>query len=276
MTGQFEYPLEPAQIEAFERDGAIHLPAVIDSEWVERGREACARVAMVETVEGAQAPDYFMRLRLWEKDEVFKHFCTASAVPGIAAQLVRSDKMNLLYDQMFSIEPGSGDRTPWHNDLPYWPVRGRQVVTIWLAFDRIVKLNGALEFIRGSNRWDKRFRPFSVADESGHTQEPFDSGLDDEFVPLPDFDAERDKHEFMSFDLEPGDAIAFHALTVHASYPNTSTDMPRRAYSIRVTGSEVRYYAGPVWNVYIVNRSLKTGDVLDSDQYPVVFDARSS
>ena len=274
MAGQFSYPLEQAQIEAFERDGAIHLPALIDEEWVERGREAGAGDTGVESLDGSGAPEYFLRLRLWEKGEVLRHFCTASPAPGIAAQLVGSDKMNLLYDQLFSIEPGSEDRTIWHHDLPYWPIRGRQVVTIWLALDRIVKENGGLEFIRGSHLWGQRFQPMSTTD--GQTYEPFDSGRDDGFVPAPDFDAERDKYEFISFDVDPGDAIAFHALTVHGSHLNATADMKRRAYSMRFTGDDVRYYAGPVWNVYIRNPSLKTGDLMDSEQYPVVFDARSS
>ena len=275
MASRFEYPLKEAQIDAFERDGVIHLPAVIDDEWIERGREACNRAPVMPTVAGARAPDYFQKMRVWEKDPVFKHLSTHSPAPGIAAQLVRSDKMNLLYDQMFNIEPDSGDRTSWHHDLPFWPVRGTQVVSVWIAFDRIDKDNGALEFIRGSNRWDKRFQPYS-ASEDGSTVEPFESGRDDRHVPIPDFDVERDQHELISFDLEPGDALAFHALTVHASYPNTTRDRQRRAYSMRFTGEEVRYYDGPVWNVYIVNPTLKSGDLLDSEQYPVVFDARSA
>ena len=266
------YPLEAAQIEAFERDGVVRLPALIGGEWIERGREACARAPLTPTVEGARAPDYFQKLRVWEKDTVFRHFCTASPAPEVAARLVRSDKMNLLYDQMFNIAPGSADRTAWHHDLPFWPVRGTQVVTVWLAFDRIGEENGGLEFIRGSHRWKARFQPYSSAN-GGQTLEPFESGRDDGFEPIPDFDAKRDEHEILSFDLEPGDALAFHALTVHSSRLNTSAGRQRRAYSMRFTGAEVRYYDGPVWNVYIVNPSLRSGDRLDSEQYPVVYDA---
>ena len=150
-----------------------------------------------------------------------------------------------------------------------------QAATIWLALDKIDKSNGGMELIPGSHRWGKRFQPLT-SDDDELTHKRLDSDAKDGFSPIPDFDAERDKYEFLSFDVEPGDAIAFHALTVHGSHPNTSNDMPRRAYAIRFTGSEVRYYDGPVWNPYIVNPSLKTGDVLDSDQYPVVFDARAS
>ena len=39
--------------------------------------------------------------------------------------------------------------------------------------------------------------------------------------PLPDLDAERDAHEFLAWDMEPGDVIAFHALTLHGASDTT-------------------------------------------------------
>jgi len=274
MSERFEYPLGAEQITAFERDGVIHLPGVLDEEFVERGREACVQVPAVETVEGSTADEYFMKLRCWEKNETFKQICTASVMPGIAAQLVRSKKMNVLYDQMFSIAPGSGDRTPWHHDLPYWPVRGSQVVTLWVAFDHVTQENGALKFIRGSHLWDVRYQAFSTGEDNEDGFVPFESGVTDGVQPIPDFDVQRTEHDIVSFDLVPGDALAFHGLSVHASHPNTTANMQRRGYAMRYTGDDVRYYAGPVWNVYIVNPTLTTGDLLDSDQYPVVFESR--
>ena len=276
MATQFEYSLPAEQIATFERDGVIHLPGVLDDEYIERGRQACEKVPAVDTIEGSKADEYFMKLRCWENNETFRQICADSALPGIAAQLVRSKKMNVLYDQMFSIAPGSGNRTPWHHDLPYWPVRGAQVVTLWTAFDRVTKENGALEFIRGSHLWDVRYQAFSTGDDSADGFVPFESGVADGVQPIPDFDEQRAEHDIVSFDLEPGDALAFHALSVHASQPNITTNMQRRGYAVRYTGDDVRYYAGPVWNVYIVNPTLKTGDLLDSDQYPVVFDSRPS
>ena len=282
MTDQFKYPLKAAQIEMFERDGMIHLPGVLHDEWVERYREAADRAPALKQLGERNygrrrlwEPEYFMRMRVREKDDIFKHICTASSVPVIAAQLLRSDKINLLYDHMFTIEPGSRDRTPWHHDLPYWPLRGQQAATVWLALDKISKENGAIQLVRVSHRWGKRFQPLTAASDDELAHERFDSDLEDGFAPIPDFDSQRDNYEILSFDVQPGDAIAFHSLAVHVPYPNTS-DRPRRAYAVRFTGSQVRYYDGPVRNPYIVTPSLKTGDLLDSDQYPVVFDARAS
>lgn len=84
------------------------------------------------------------------------------------------------------------------------------MVTIWLALDRIVRDNGGLEFIRGSHLWGEKFQPMSTND--GYNWYPFDSGQDDGFVSAPNFEMEREKYEFISFDVEPGDAIAFHAI----------------------------------------------------------------
>jgi hypothetical protein len=41
-----------------------------------------------------------------------------------------------------------------------------------------------------------------------------------------------------------------------------------------MTGRDVRYYGGKVWNEFIMNPALKTGDPLDSDQYPVLYGPR--
>lgn len=271
MASQFSYRLSQHQFETFQNDGVVYLPKVLNDEWVARGRDACEHVPAVETREGRIAAEYFMKLRVWEQDDVFKHFCFDDNITGIAAQLTGSDKLNLLYDQMFNIAPGSGDRTGFHNDLPYWPIRGQQVVSIWIAFDKVTKENGGMEFFRGSHQWAKQFQPVS-GDGRGGELKPFDenAGYDD----LPDWDAERDQHEMVFYDLEPGDALAFSPLVVHGSYANVSKDMQRRAYAMRFTGSEVVYHDGPVWNIYITNPTLKSGDSLDSSQYPVVYDAR--
>ena len=51
----------------------------------------------------------------------------------------------------------------------------------------------------------------------------------------------RDKYEIISFDMNPGDILAFHALVVHGSSGNFSKDRRRRGYAVRYTGKEVFY-----------------------------------
>ena len=42
-----------------------------------------------------------------------------------------------------------------------------------------------------------------------------------ELEDMPDIDANRDKYELLSWDLEPGDVLMFHPLIVHGSPGNT-------------------------------------------------------
>ena len=68
-------------------------------------------------------------------------------------------------------------------------------------------------FLRGSHRWQRWFRPrltsgrelYTFAEDEKHWET------------IPDFGAELDRHQVLCLDLEPGDCLVFHALTVHRS-----------------------------------------------------------
>ena len=68
-----------------------------------------------------------------------------------------------------------------------------------------------------------------------------------------------------------GDAVAFHALTLHHAPGNPGTKSARKGYSLRFMGSEVRYKETPGMNRLVLNPDLRDGDSMDSEQYPVVF-----
>ena len=63
-------------------------------------------------------------LRLWETHDTFREICCNSNLPEIASAFLRSTKINMFYDQLFVKEASMSQRTRWHNDQPYWPVRG--------------------------------------------------------------------------------------------------------------------------------------------------------
>jgi len=265
------YRLSEAQVADYERDGALYLPSVADQGWVARCRAGIERALSDGSRKVNSLGKYFGQLRCWETDADLRAFCTQSPISEIAAQLMRSDKVNLFYDQAFVKEQANSQPTPWHNDLPYWPVRGTQIITLWIALDDVTLANGGLEFIRGSHKMCKRYRPYYV-DDAGQLTEPFDSG--DEFEDMPDFEASRAQHDILAWDMAPGDALAFHAFTVHGARATSGTNR-RRGYAVRMTGRDVRYFDGKVANAEIVNPLLKSGDVLDSAQYPVLYASSS-
>ena len=60
----------------------------------------------------------------------------------------------------------------------------------------------------------------------------------------PDIEAAPGAYDIISFDVEPGDVIVHHVLTVHGAGGNTS-DTWRRAMSFRYCGDRVRYLDRP-------------------------------
>lgn len=213
VAGRELYRVSAETIAAYDRDGAVLLPGLADAGWIERLRAGVER-SLIDSATG-EASAYFKRLRMWESDPDLRAFCFESAVPSVAAQLLQTDRVNLLYDQVFVKEPGSLAPTPWHNDQPYWPVRGTQLLTLWVACDAVTLANGGLEFVRGSHRQSRWYRPFDT-DDTGRVTETFRGDEDREFEDMPDIEAARSGLDIVSWEMQPGDALAFHALTLHA------------------------------------------------------------
>lgn len=266
-------PVDEALIGKFEADGALVLRGIVSKEWLARIAEAIDRdiAEPGPFVQGYVSEDgngkFHGNLRTWEHDPDFRDFCLNSPLPQTAAALLRSDQVNLLYDQLFVKEPGTANPTRWHNDQPYWPIRGRQVLSFWMSPDPVTRESGALEFIRGSHRWDKWFQPERFGDTNAHD----DYERNPDYVPIPDIDAARNTHDIVSWDLEPGDMYVFHALTVHGAGGNLRSDCRRRGYTVRYTGDDIRYDTRPGTNANLRSDGFTDGDGLTPPHYPVAW-----
>ena len=144
------------------------------------------------------------------------------------------DKQDFFYDQLLVKEPDTVERTNWHQDQPYWAVSGQQVCSICLPLDPVAK-EACVEYVAGSHRW-REFSPYHFMDGS-----PYEgTGL----PPLPDIEGERDRHRIVSFDVECGDCLVFHAMIVHGAPANRTTNR-RRALATRWIGDDARYCVRP-------------------------------
>lgn len=249
--------------EIFWRDGAVKL-----ANFVHRGTISI----FYRPVEWAlsQSRDYFGRLRCWEKNAFFARFCSDRCSAALAAKLLRTTKLNLLYDQVFVREPASNLATPWHTDQPYWLIEGRRVLSIYVALDRVTADTGLLEFVASSHRWDRTFAAFPCGEDGQRISE---SGGRRNYgeEPLPDIESTRGSYRIIGWELEPGDALAFHGRVIHGATANTHPSARRRGYVMRLCGDDVFYFDRPGVNALLRNPRLRNGDPLDSDQYPVVF-----
>ncbi len=61
------------------------------------------------------------------------------------------DKVWFFYDQLLVKEPNTAEPTPWHQDGPYWPLRGEQVMSIWVPFDHATRETGVVTYVKGSH-----------------------------------------------------------------------------------------------------------------------------
>ena len=257
---ELDYQLSKADLAAYAHDGAVALRSVIPHNLLARLQTAAHKA---RDLPGG----FWYTIYLWRNDPDFRACCMDSAAPAIAAQLLSSSKINLLYDQLF-IKPPSGESTPWHHDLPYWPIEGNAVVSLWIALSEVTQSNGGLEFIAGSHLWGRQLRTFSVDVDSGEYTEAIAT---DDREPIPAFEDERHNYNILHWDLQPGDAVAFHALTLHHAPANRDPKSARTGYALRFMGDDVRYKESPGMNRLVFNPHLNTGDTMDSEQYPVVF-----
>jgi ectoine hydroxylase-related dioxygenase (phytanoyl-CoA dioxygenase family) len=259
------------EITSLQHDGAVALRQVVDESWrarleaaIERDMESPRPFAYGYATDGQGK--FYGNLRMWTYDADFHAFCRQSALPRVAQQFFDSAKVNLFYDQLFVKEPGTKNRTRWHNDLPYWPIRGRQILSFWVALDKTTTESGALEFIKGSHLWNRWFQPEPFGESAKH--KGYERNPD--YEPIPDVEAAREQYEILSWDLEPGDVYAFHPLTVHGAGGNLLNNTRRRGYAVIYTGDDVVYDTRPGTNPNLRNSSLAEGGPLDSDQYPIV------
>lgn len=282
-----------AEIAFYQENGFVHLRGVLPREWVglvgetidamfgaERETLAGVDIAAVAEqllaandqqplLDGDGEPEAPRTGRMWISTDNCRRvpgidrLCRESPLPGLAAELFRADKINLMIDQVFKKEPGSRTRTAFHQDEPYFHCEGEQCASFWVPAERVGAENGMMGYVPGSHRW-KTYQPNLVV-----SPVPIPGS---EGERLPDIEAEEERYGVVYCEAEPGDVIVHHYRTVHGSTGNTSRDRSRRAAAVRYAGDDIRYRLKPAAPPDSPRSDeLEDGDPLDSEQFPVVW-----
>jgi len=240
------------------RDGAVVLRGVVDSSWIESMREAI-EVALDdpgpmsrEYTKPNEPGRYFGDFFLWRRFEAFRAFMADSPLPELAARLLDSQKVFFFYDQLLVKEPGTRAETPLHHDLTYWPVRGEQIISIWVPFDHATPESGAVTYVRGSHRWGRMFAPAAFGDGAGYDKLYAKAGLES----IPDLDRDIDPADHLAWSLEPGDVLIHHPLTLHFARGNQTSDLRRRGLALRYVGDDSVYDERP--GTFLESGQMKT------------------
>jgi ectoine hydroxylase-related dioxygenase (phytanoyl-CoA dioxygenase family) len=266
-----------ADILRFWRDGAICLRGVFSLDWIELLREA-SDAAIADpgplAIDASASHDkrFYIELGLWSRMPSVRRFIYQSPAATVARTLLRTRKLNLFFDQLFVKEPGAVEPTPWHQDQPYWPIAGRQVLSLWIPMDPVTLSSGGLEYIRGSHEWNRRFHPVAFGPSTARIDGVL-SALDGDDI--PDIDAGRSRYQFLCWDMEPGDVLVHQAMTVHGASGNGSLSNRRRAYSIRWSGDDASWDPRPgiletIPGPSTLRYPTNVGGPMDCEAFPVM------
>ncbi|WP_321489135.1 phytanoyl-CoA dioxygenase family protein [uncultured Hyphomonas sp.] len=218
---------------------------------------------LVEGGEGKGEGLFFYDVAAWKWDKGVRKVAFDSGLPGIATELLGASYLNFWEDTTFVKAPHTRQKTAFHQDLAYFQIEGEQCVVVWIPLDPVSLENGAMQYVRGSHKWGETYAPNVFISRTSFRSSP-------EKI-CPDIEAEPAMYDIVSFDVEPGDVIIHHVMTVHGAGGNPSGNW-RRAMSLRYCGDTVRYFDrdGAIPQVG-VSHDLGRGDRLFSSDYPIVW-----
>lgn len=260
----------------FWRDGAVVVRGALDAELVELAREA------IEANLGALSPLAKRASRIddgafvedfcnWSRIPAIERFIRASPAAAIAGALMGAARVRLYHDHVLVKEPGTRQRTPWHQDLPYYNVDGHLNVSMWIPVDPVSRAS-TLEFVAASHRDGDRPGPWYMPRTFLDGQAKWFP--DGSLAELPDIDGRPDDFRILGWELEPGDIVCFHMLTLHAA---GGVDGPhrRRVLSLRFLGDDM-VHAPREWATSPpfpgLEDELPAGVPLDHPLFPVLWE----
>ncbi len=227
-----------ALVADFARDGAVVIRQLFTPDEVTLLRSGIdANLAAPSArAKVASRPDdpgrFFEDFCNWQDIDQFQRFIAESPAAWAAQRLMDSPSVRLYHDHVLVKEPGTRQRTPWHQDQPYYNIEGRQNISMWIPVDPVPRAS-TLEVVAGSHRgpW---LMPRTFMDNQAKW---FPEGsLQD----LPDIEADRAAHPILGWALEPGDVVCFQMLTLHGAGGFEGPGR-RRVFSVRFMGEDTRH-----------------------------------
>ena len=265
-------------VETYQRDGVVCLRQVFDQRWLDLVAGGVARnlakpsaYAQHLKTDG-DTGQFFGDYCNWRRIPEFRGYVYDSPAAPIAAQLMPSEKVIFYHEHLLIKEPGTQKQTPWHHDQPYYPVDGLQVCSIWMPLDPVAR-STCVQFVKGSHTWGRWFVPRNFHDARNY---PFKSEREYRskgaaFQTVPDVDGHPERYEIVCWDLNPGDCIAFHMLTLHGAPGNRSLATSRRVLVTRWVGDDARFTERP-WEISPpITGGLHPGEPMACDEFPMVW-----
>jgi ectoine hydroxylase-related dioxygenase (phytanoyl-CoA dioxygenase family) len=215
------YDLPADAPDRLAEDGFVRLPGVLSADTVRHFEPTITgEVLRLNTMQlPMEERDTYNRAflqvtNLWRHNDLVSRLVHSRRLAQVAARLLGVDGVRLYHDQALYKEPGGGI-TPWHADQYYWPFASDRTLTIWIPLQDTPLELGALEFARGSHRFESG-RDLPISDESERELQQ-------------QLDAQGFEVDQAAYAL--GDASFHLGWTFHRAGPNTST-VARRVMTV--------------------------------------------
>jgi ectoine hydroxylase-related dioxygenase (phytanoyl-CoA dioxygenase family) len=255
---------------AFAADGVVCVRGALDPAEVAVAARAVDAVLagpgpFAVVASGADDPGMFTEdFCRWRDIPEIAELARRSRVPQIAAALMATPQVRFYHDHVLVKEGGTTQRTPWHQDQPYYNVDGRGV-SAWIPVDPVPEA-GCLELVAGTHRGPWLMPRTFLSGEARW----FPEGS---LAELPDIEADRGAFDIRRFALAPGDAIFFDFLTVHGApgfpYPGRRRVLSLRYLSAAARHAPRRWRTSPPFNA--LEDELAPGAPMDHPLFPIVW-----
>jgi len=214
-----ECVLDSIDVPRFQRDGFVIVRGLLTGdETALLGEVARADRELALSAYGrkdAQGMPVTLALRNDLSDDIFSAIARSEKVVNTMAALLDGEVYHY-HHKLILKEPRVGGAWEWHQDYGYWYHNGcllPDMGSCLIAIDRATRENGCLQVLRGSH----------LMGRIDHGRTGDQTGADPERVAVA-----LDRFELVPVELEPGDAVLFHANLLHRSDQNRSEN-PRWA-----------------------------------------------
>ncbi|MBT3533482.1 MAG: phytanoyl-CoA dioxygenase [Rhodospirillaceae bacterium] len=226
----------------FREDGVIKLDAVLDQDFLD-GARACYDWSLSHKGPHGkgggwlnEGSDSFEDKANPDAPTVYEALLRNGPLADLAAELWGAEETWFMYEQVFR-KTGACRRTPWHQDSSYLAVDGEHLIVFWISFAAVPKAE-ALEFVSGSHHGPLYNGSTFKIDDPTQPIYP-----EDELPRLPDIDRAPADWDIVSWDVEPGDVLAFHPKVLHGG--GATTHAMRETVSLRFFGPDTIYASRP-------------------------------
>ncbi|MCA8927516.1 MAG: phytanoyl-CoA dioxygenase family protein [Alphaproteobacteria bacterium] len=217
--------LTSEQSAAYDRDGFLLLPNLLDAGEVALLRAEIERVARIKAEEVKRESDDGppkIMLGLHQPDRAVSSEAMAALVRlprtlGVARQVLKDEALYLHHTKCNLKTSIEGSAWPWHQDFGSWQldgIRRPDMTTLMVSLDTAEEINGCLYFLPGSHR-------------EGRHDAVYDTSTAYHLYAVPHAVTRERIRKYgppVAITSKPGDGVIFDCNLLHASGHNLSAD----------------------------------------------------